>query len=87
MIMVQGIDDRGLPSRVCTFCSRLRSFSERQCDAFTESFAIPDEIWSGENDHRQPVEGDGGLLFNWLDEPDGRETDEVLSPDDAAVPE
>lgn len=55
------IDDRNLPSAVCSFCSRLESTEGRTCEAFSDG--IPEEIWRGDNDHSKPVEGDGGLMF------------------------
>jgi hypothetical protein len=60
------IDDSALPSTVCSFCDRLISPSKRICQAFDEK--IPDEIWSGDNDHRKPVDGDSGIQFKWADE-------------------
>lgn len=74
--MPKVINDFGLPSEVCTFCSRLRSFEKRRCDAYPRR--IPDVIWEGENDHREPFEGDHDLQFNFIDEPDGQETDKVI---------
>ena len=63
---MEGIDDRSQPSNVCCFCSRLRSADERTCDAFPDG--IPRAIWSGKDRHTQPVAGDQGLQFNWIDQ-------------------
>ena len=45
-------------------CTRFRSGVTTQtvCEAFPEG--IPNEIILGELDHREPVEGDGGLLYD-----------------------
>lgn len=48
-------------SPVCGSCKHLRSVVGRTCTAFLGG--IPDEIWSGQNDHTGPVEGDGGVRF------------------------
>jgi hypothetical protein len=57
--------DRGtrLPiySPVCTFCARWIVGPDQKCEAFPEG--IPEEIWTGENDHTSPFPGDGGLQF------------------------
>jgi hypothetical protein len=48
---------------ICVNCQRL--FAGWQCEAFPSG--IPDEIIANEFDHRQPHEGDGGLLFEPVD--------------------
>ena len=70
------IDDREIPSVLCTFCSRLRSSWPRRCDAFPRK--IPDEIWEGRKKHTKPVDGDHDLQFNWSDQPDGKESEYVI---------
>ena len=37
----------------------------KQCDAFAAE--IPDPIWIGEHDHREPYPGDNGIQFEPLD--------------------
>jgi hypothetical protein len=49
-------------SPICSFCRHLRGF--RRCDAFPDE--IPLAIWTGENDHRRPVDGDHGIRFEPL---------------------
>ena len=62
-----GIDDRELDvvmySPVCLACAHFIEVSgwTGVCAAFDD--AIPYVIWSGENDHRAPYPGDGGVLF------------------------
>jgi len=70
------IDDTNFASVVCSFCSRLRSLEKHTCDAFPER--IPDVIWNGSNHHGSSVEGDGGLLFNSINRPDGQESEYVI---------
>lgn len=52
---------------VCYSCFYF--LGHKHCMAFDE---IPDEIWSGENLHDKPVEGDNGYQFittkDWLKE-------------------
>ncbi len=48
-------------SEICLKCRRLTDGMAKTCEAFPSG--IPDEIWSGDNDHTQPYEGDGGLMF------------------------
>ncbi|MEZ6094193.1 MAG: hypothetical protein R3C03_08125 [Pirellulaceae bacterium] len=50
-----------LYSQICHRCIHLVNDEERRCRAFPDG--IPKEIWIGENDHTQPVPGDGGILF------------------------
>ena len=76
VVMPIVIDDRSRLSEVCTFCSRLRSIEDRRCDAFPKG--IPDEIWNGVDGHQQPYSGDHDLLFNWVDKPDGQESEYVI---------
>ncbi len=50
---------------ICFFCKHLLVWP--RCEAFLNG--IPQEIRNGENDHRQPVEGDGGIQFEpWEEE-------------------
>lgn len=43
----------------CRWC--VHYLGERRCKAFVEF--IPDEFWSGRNQHHQPVDGDNGYQF------------------------
>ena len=45
----------------CPTCKHYRAL--RSCDAFPAIDSIPDEIWDGKNDHREPVEGDHGIQY------------------------
>ncbi len=61
------LDDRivvlGAYSSVCSFC---RHWQRRHtCAAFD---VIPKAIWRGENNHRAPYPGDGGIQFEPLPE-------------------
>lgn len=47
---------------VCFSCLHFQG--ERKCDAFPDE--IPDEIWFGDNDHTQPVEGDHEIRFEQI---------------------
>ena len=51
-------------SPVCVFCKH--QIRQRECAAFGE--AIPLEIWNGDNNHRQPYEGDTGIQFEPIDD-------------------
>lgn len=49
-------------SRTCLDCRHLRADGlGRSCSAFPEFEGIPLPIWTGENDHREPYEGDHGI--------------------------
>lgn len=45
----------------CLWCERLLDDGYNLCRAFPNG--IPDDIWEGRHDHRQPYEGDTGLTF------------------------
>jgi len=45
-------------SKVCAYCKHLKGY--RKCKAYDH---IPDAIWNGEDDHREPHPGDGGTQF------------------------
>lgn len=64
---MEGIDDRELEipkySPVCSYCKHLEDGLKRRCTAFDSEFGIPLTIWNGENNHRQPFPGDGGIQF------------------------
>jgi len=48
-----------LRERACEWCRWYIPY--RECEAFKDR--IPDEIWSGELDHREPFQGDNGFRF------------------------
>lgn len=53
------------PRSQCAACVRYRSFDAEHptswCAAFPDG--IPDAVFFGELDHRQPVDGDHGIRF------------------------
>lgn len=57
------LDGEDLPiySPVCELCVHLVNGDERRCRAFPDG--IPKEIWTGENPHKTPYPGDGGIIF------------------------
>ena len=47
---------------LCLWCERFEPLSETEgCEPFPDG--IPDEVFENRWDHRQPIPGDGGLLF------------------------
>jgi hypothetical protein len=53
-------------SKVCSTCRHWNVKSgDRQCTAFPDG--IPDKIWLGENDHRQPYQGDNGVQYRQVE--------------------
>lgn len=63
-------DDRNLVyivSKICTMCKHYEPKNSKPvkegqiCTAFSNG--IPDEIWLGKNDHKNPYKGDHGIQF------------------------
>lgn len=46
----------------CLDCRRFRNDGDWTCTAFPEG--IPDAIVTNQHDHREPYDGDDGLLFS-----------------------
>ena len=46
----------------CIYCKHLKSWSEHKCTAFPEG--IPEDILSGEHDHRESYKNDGGIRYD-----------------------
>lgn len=52
-------------SRICSVCKHFNIKTEgNTCKAFPDG--IPDEIWTGENDHTKPYKGDHGIQFEHI---------------------
>jgi hypothetical protein len=58
----------------CATCARLTDVAGRACEAFPRG--IPLAIWHGEQSHKEPIEGDGGKVWEPL--PGGASHHEVL---------
>lgn len=60
-------DDVPVYSPVCSFCRHLNPGGARKCKAFPKEDSIPLAIWTGENPHTAPVEGDHGIQFEAIE--------------------
>ena len=63
---------------MCMFCTRYRN--AMTCDAYPDG--IPAEIISSEHDHRQPYEGDGGMVFDPFDDESAEIVENMFADDD-----
>ena len=61
------IDDEEYMPWQCDICKHRHEVYANLCKAYPEG--IPDDVLRGCADHREPFEGDGGIIF----EPDGSE--------------
>ena len=48
-----------IPANICIVCMRYRD--GKKCEAYPNG--IPQAIWMGEHDHREPYPGDNGIRF------------------------
>lgn len=55
-----------LPEVQCANCKHFyrQRFDGNFCDAFPDGDGIPEQIVSGEHDHREPFPGDHGIRFD-----------------------
>ena len=52
-----------IPYNSCFLCENLISYIEHKCKAFD---IIPEEIWTGGNDHKSAFAGDNGICYKPL---------------------
>lgn len=57
-------------SKICTFCKHFNNASGltqlKTCKAFPNG--IPEKIWTGINNHKNPYKGDNGIQFTSINE-------------------
>lgn len=54
-----------IPAPLCSFCKHLikdENGGPFACSAFPGG--VPDAIFKSQHDHREPIKGDGGVLFS-----------------------
>jgi hypothetical protein len=68
-------------SPFCLFCKRWDpQIDENVCEAFPEG--IPELIWEGKFDHREPFDGDSGILFEARNEKYKKSFEEIFGEKD-----
>jgi len=55
-------------SNQCLVCNMYLGI--RSCAAYPQQEGIPNKIWEGKHDHREPYPGDNGIQFEPIDEDD-----------------
>ncbi len=63
MLVIDDTQRNPAVSPICKTCVHLLLLTRPMCHAFPEPDAIPDEIWSGKNDHTQPYPGDHDIRY------------------------
>lgn len=48
-----------IPANICVICTHYKG--DEKCNAFPKQ--IPDEIWIGRRDHREPYTNDKGIQY------------------------
>lgn len=56
----EGLEYIRFPGSICPDCKHIR-YGRQTCDAFPDG--IPGDFLGGRKEHREPVDGDGGIVF------------------------